>query len=392
MGWNKVAIVGVGMTKFGELYEKSHEILIQEAFLEAVAGVDKGIDPKEIQAAWFGACRSDLAGSINVGGSTLTGSIGLKGIHAMRVDSGGATGGDTFRNACIAVGSGVFDVALALGAEKMRDVPSTTVLSMHTEGNPLLERGMAETSIFAALGARHMYEFGTTKEQMASVTVKNRKNGVLDPYCQFQSEITIEDVLNSPIVCQPFNLLDCCAQSDGAAAAIVCRADLAEKYTDKPVYVAGMGMGTDHPFMMDKDNFIQVDATIRAAKEAFRLAGGIGPKDIDVAEIHDSFSITELISYEDLGFCEKGEGGKFIESGATEIGGRIPVNPSGGILSRGYPISASGLAQIAELFWQFREEVPARRQVKINNGYALQHDMGGKGYANAVVNILTNRL
>ena len=231
------------------------------------------------------------------------------------------------------------------------------------------------------------------------VAVKNRRNGACDPYSHYQQEITVDDVLNSPMVCWPLNLFDCCPQTDGAAATILCRADIAERFTDKPVYVAGVGMATDVPYVHEKESFTEFVATVRAAKQAYDMAG-IGPREIDVAEVHDCFSITEIINYEDLGFCEKGQGGRLIEKGETAVEGRIPVNPSGGLLTKGHPLGATGIAQMAELYWQLREEatssgglgdpqVNARRQVKIGRGYGLQHNVGGRGISNSVVTILT---
>ncbi len=399
MGWNKVAVVGVGLIKFGELFDKSADFMIQEAFLSAIGSVDKGIEPREVQAAWLGVCRPTLHGFGSVGGVTLSGNVGLAGIPCTRVENGCPTGSDTFRNACLGVASGVYDVVLALGYEKMRDNTTLGLLGLAAQGHPVLQRGETAMTMFAPQAVRHMHEFGTTKEHMAMVAVKNRRNGACDPYSHYQQEITVDDVLNSPMVCWPLNLFDCCPQTDGAAATILCRADIAERFTDKPVYVAGVGMATDVPYVHEKESFTEFVATVRAARQAYEMAG-IGPRDIDVAEVHDCFSITEIINYEDLGFCEKGEGGRLIEKGETGIDGRIPVNPSGGLLTKGHPLGATGIAQMAELYWQLREEaassgglgdpkVNARRQVKIGRGYGLQHNVGGRGISNSVVTILT---
>lgn len=399
MGWNKVAIAGAGLIKFGELFEKSAEEMIEGVYLNLIGGVDKGFDPRDIQAAWLGVCRPGLHGRQTVGGASLVGNIGLAGIPCTRIENGCPTGSDAFRNACLGVASGVYDVALVLGYEKMRDSSTAGLINLALEGHPAVELGETAMTMFAPLAVRHMYEFGTTKQQMAQVAVKNRKNGCLDPYSHYQQAVTVQDVLASAPVCHPLNLLDCCPQTDGAAAVIVCRADLARKYTEKPVYVAGLGMGTDYVFMHEKESFVGFAATTKAAKQAYAMAG-IGPTEIDVAEVHDCFTITEIMNYEDLGFCDKGQGGKLVESGETEIGGRIPVNPSGGLLSKGHPLGASGVAQIVELFWQLREDVAssgglgdpkmnAKRQVKLKKGYALQHNVGGRGISNSVVTILT---
>jgi acetyl-CoA acetyltransferase len=193
------------------------------------------------------------------------------------------------------------------------------------------------------------------------------------------------------MVCLPFGLFDCCPQTDGAAAAILVRADLAKKYTDKPVYIAGFGMGTDTFYIHEKESFTEFVATVRAAKQAYAMAG-IGPQDLDLAEVHDCFSWTEIVDYEDLGFCPKGQGGKFVEQGHSKIGGKLPVNASGGLLSKGHPLGATGVAQMCELFWQLRQEVPKqnpKRQVEIKKGYGLQHNVGGRGISNSVVTILS---
>ena len=394
MGWNKVAIVGAGLIRFGELFDKSAEVMIEEAYLNCIQNVDKGFNPKDIQAAWLGACRPGLHGFHTIGGVTLTGSIGLAGVPCTHVENGCPTGSDTFRNACMGVASGLYDVVLALGYEKMRDNSTAGMLGIAAQGHPVLQRGETAMTQFAPQAVRHMHEYGTTKEQMAMVAVKNRHNGVLDPYSHYQQEITVQDVFNSPMVCYPLNLFDCCPQTDGAAAVIVCRADIAHKYSDKPIYVAGVAMATDVPYMHEKEDFTEFVASVRAAKTAYSMAG-IRPQDLDVVECHDCFSITEILNYEDLGLCEKGQGGKFVESGATQIGGRIPVNPSGGLLTKGHPLGATGIAQMIELYWQLREEVPkqnAKRQVAIKNGYALQHNVGGRGISNSVVTILSRNL
>ncbi|MGQ9653423.1 MAG: thiolase C-terminal domain-containing protein [Thermodesulfobacteriota bacterium] len=395
MGWNKVAVVGVGMIKFGELFEKSYEALLQEAYLAAIASVDKGFDPKEIQAGWLGTCLGSAMGLEIPGGASLAATVGLVEIPVTRVENGCPTGSDTFRNACLGVASGVYDVALAIGVEKMRDKPTEeSLLSIAAQGHPVLSRGGIAPSLFAPQATRHMHEFGTTKEQMALVAVKNHHNGCLDPYAHFQTEITVEQVLNSPPVSYPLQLLDCCPQTDGAAAAILCRADWAHRYTDRPVYVAGFGMGSDYLYLTEKERATEFAATRRAAKQAYAMAG-ISPQDIDVAEVHDCFTITEILNYEDLGFCEKGQGGRFIEEGRSqlsELGGSLPVNPSGGLLAKGHPLAATGLAQIAELYWHLREDDSvSNRQARLRKGYALQHNVGGFGIATSVVTILTNQ-
>ena len=388
MGWNRVALVGAGMIPFGELFEKSWEVMLEESYLECLNSVDKGIDPKKIQAAWIGTARPELHGQGAQGGVSLVGHLGLAGIPCTRVENGCPTGSDALRNAAFGVASGIYDVALVAGYEKMRDAPTSGLLGIAMQGHPLLTLGETAMTMFAPKANRYMHEYGLTKEQMAMVAVKNRKNGVLDPYAQFRSEITVEDVLKSPTVCEPLNILDCCPQTDGAACLLICRADLADKFTDKPVYIAGMGCGTDYYYQHEVESYTSYEATVKSAKEAYSMAS-ITPDQLDLAEVHDCFSITEIIDYEDLGFCDRGEASQLIEKGITEQNGDLPVNVSGGLLCKGHPLGATGVAQCAELYWHLRQEA-GERQVEIKHGYGLQHNVGGRAISNSVVIILSN--
>jgi acetyl-CoA C-acetyltransferase len=388
MGWNKVALIGVGMIPFGELFDQSWETMIEDAYLNCVKSVDKGFDPKDIQAAWIGVARPELHGQGAQGGVSLTGNLGLAGIPCTRVENGCPTGSDAFRNACFGVASGVYDVVLVGGYEKMRDNPTSGMMALGLQGPPLTALSETAMTMFAPQATRHMHEFGTTKEDMALVAVKNRKNGVMDPYAQFRKEVTVEQVLKSPVVGWPLNLLDCCPQTDGAACILICNADIVEKYSNRPIYVAGVGCGTDYYYMAEKTSFTEFTATTRAAKEAYKMAG-IGPDDIDLAELHDCFTITELLSYEDLGFCDKGQAKYMIRKGETEKDGRIAVNPSGGLICKGHPLGATGIAQLCEVYWHLREEV-GERQVEIKKGYGMQHNVGGRAISNSVVTILTS--
>lgn len=387
----KVAIIGVGMIPFGEHFEKSLEDMAQEAYIACVKSVDKGFDPKEIQAAWLGNAAMAQLGAIAFSGSWLASQIGNTEIPISRVENGCPTGADTLRHAIIGVASGLYDVTLALGCEKMREKPGTEALiaigSEGFGGSPAWTWGSTAPAMQALYATRQMYELGYTMEMFARVAVKNHKNGVDCPYAHYRYEVTIEDVLKSPLVCWPLHLLDCCPQTDGAAAALVCRADLAKKYTDKPVYALGTHVGLDHSFYWDKHNFIEMRANIRAAKGAFGMAG-VKPEDIDFAEVHDCFTNTELMNIEDLGFCKKGEAGKLVMEGHFDREGPFPVQPSGGLKAHGHPIGATGIGQICEVFWQLREEA-GKRQVKLKNGIGLQHNVGGTGFGVSGINILS---
>jgi acetyl-CoA C-acetyltransferase len=284
----------------------------------------------------------------------------------------------------------VHDVVLVIGVEKMRDKSTEEgLLSRAAAGHPIFTRGETAPVLFAPFATRHMAEYGTTREMLASVAVKNHYNGARDPYAHFQNEITIEDVLASAPVCHPLHLLDCCPQTDGAAAVLLVPAERAEEFTDRPVWVAGFGIATDHPYLHEKASFTEIKATRLAAERAYAMAG-IGPDQVDSAEVHDCFTITEILDIEDLGFVEKGRGGVASIEGETALDGRLPVNTSGGLLAKGHPIGATGVAQLTECWWQLRGDA-GERQIATRNGYALQHNAGGRGSGVAVVNILTNR-
>jgi len=388
MSWNRVAVVGGGLIRFGELFDQSYEQMAQGAFAAAVASVDKGFDPRQVDAAIVATQRGTLWGQEGIGGNTVPSAIGLAGIPCTRVENACPSGSDAFRIGAMVVASGVHDVVAVIGVEKMRDKSTDEgLLSRAASGHPIYNRAETAPVLFAPFATRHMHEFGTTREMLASVAVKNHHNGTLDPYAHFQSEITVEQVLDSPPVCHPLHLLDCCPQTDGAAVVILANAERASEFTDNPVFVAGFGVATDHPYLHEKTTFIGLPVTTAAAERAYKMAG-IGPDQIDIAEVHDCFTITEILDIEDLGFVEKGKGGVASLEGETAIGGRIPVNPSGGLLSKGHPIGATGVAQITECYWQLRGEV-GERQVEIRHGNALQHNVGGRGSGVAVVNILT---
>ena len=389
MAWNRVAVVGAGLIKMGELFDQSFETMAAGAFHAAVASVDKGFDPKAVEAAFVATQRGTLWGQEGISGNTVPTAIGLAGIACTRIENACPSGSDAFRVGAMAVASGVYDLVLVIGVEKMRDKSTEEgLLSRAASGHPILTRGETAPVLFAPFATRHMYEFGTTREMLASVAVKNHHNGSLDPYAHFQNEITIEQVLASPAVCTPLHLLDCCPQTDGAAAVLLAPADRALEFTDRPVYVAGFGVATDHPYLHEKSSFVGLQATVEAAKRAYAMAG-VEPSDIDMAEVHDCFTITEILDIEDLGFVEKGKGGIASLNGETALTGRIPVNPSGGLLAKGHPIGATGIAQLTECWWQLRNEA-GERQVEMRNGLALQHNVGGRGSGVSVVNILTN--
>ena len=386
--WNKVAVVGAGMIRFGELFDQSYEQMAAGAWRACRESVDLGLDPSQVEAMFVATQRGTLWGQEGIGGNTVPSAIGLSGVACTRIENACPTGSDAFRVGAMAVASGVHDVVLVIGVEKMRDKSAEEgLLARAAGGHPIYTRGESAPVLFAPFATRHMHEYGTTKEMLASVAVKNHYNGALDPFAHFQNEITVDQVLAAPEVCSPLGLLDCCPQTDGAAAVLLVSAERAHEFTDTPVFVAGFGVATDHPYLPEKQDYLGLLASRLASTRAYEMAG-INPKQLDCAEVHDCFTITEILDIEDLGFCEKGSGGAFSAAGETAIGGSMPVNTSGGLLAKGHPIGATGIAQIIELWWQLREEA-GPRQVALRNGYALQHNVGGRGSGVSVVNILT---
>ncbi len=388
MGWNRVAVVGAGLIRFGELFDQSYESMAHGAFVAAISSVDKGFAPDAVEAAFVATQRGTLWGQEGIGGNTVPSAIGISGVACTRIENACPSGSDAFRVGAMAVASGVHDVVLVIGVEKMRDKSTAEgLLSRAASGHPIYNRGETAPVLFAPFATRHMHEFGTTREMLAAVAVKNHHNGTLDPYAHFRNEVTVDQVLASPPVCRPLHLLDCCPQTDGAAAAILVSAERADQFTNTPVWVAGFGVATDHPYLHEKSTYVALPVTTAAAQRAYAMAG-LSPTDIDVAEVHDCFTITEILDIEDLGFVDKGKGGVASLDGETALGGRIPVNPSGGLLAKGHPIGATGIAQITECYWQLRGEADGR-QVEIRHGNALQHNVGVRGSGVSVVNILT---
>lgn len=388
MSWNRVAVVGAGLIKMGELFDRSYEDMAKGAFDAAVASVDHGFDPALIDAAFVATQRGTLWGQEGIGGNTVPSAIGIAGVPCTRIENACPSGSDAFRVGCLAVASGVYDVVLVIGVEKMRDKSAEEgLLARAAAGHPVYTRGESAPVLFAPFATRHMHDFGTTREMLASVAVKNHHNGTLDPYAHFRNGVTVEQVLAAPQVCSPLGLLDCCPQTDGAAAVLLTTPERAAEFTDAPVFVAGFGVATDHPYLHEKANFVGMPATVEASRRAYEMAG-IGPSDVDMAEVHDCFTITEILDIEDLGFVEKGKGGIASIEGETALDGRIPVNTSGGLLAKGHPIGATGIAQLTECWWQLRGEA-GDRQVRMRNGFALQHNVGGRGSGVSVVNILT---
>ncbi len=346
----RVAIVGAGQSKYGEFTDKGIKELFFEAYKDMDASVDKGLDPKTIEAAYIGNLGS---GGFQLGNMSalVTEYCGLPYILTMRIENACASGGYALVAAIMDVLSGTHKVALAGGVEKMTDVSSTKQKYwLGVSGDTEYERlaGTTFSGLYALIAQRHMHEFGTKRENLSMVAVKNHKNGAQNPKAQFQREITLEQAMKGPIVAAPLNLFDCCSTTDGASAVLVCDADIAKQFTDTPVYVAGFGTSSDYLAIHDRVNTVTLEGTRKASARAYQMAG-LTAKDIQLAEVHDCFTIAELLAYEDLGFCEKGKAGQFIEEGHTQIGGDKPVNASGGLKSKGHPIGSTGTGQAYEM-------------------------------------------
>ena len=359
-----VAVIGVGMTKFGRFPETSYEDLGREAIMNAIKDVN--IKPKEIE---FGYC-GNVYGGMCMGQRVLK-EVGIADTEIINVDNACASGSTALRGVWYAIATGLYDIGIAVGIEKLTHLPPATLVP---PGEDLQgEMGMLFPAYFALIMRRYMENFGTTLAQVAQISVKNHHHGCLNPYSQFQKEVTVEEVLNSRMICDPITLLQCCPTSDGAAAAILCSSSLVRKYTSHTINIAASVLRTGN-FLYTQEDFTFSDLTANVAQRAYEMAS-MGPEDIDLCELHDAFAINELLHYEELGFCPRGEGGFFIEKGETEIGGKIPVNTSGGLLSKGHPLGATGIAQVAEIVWQLRGEA-GKRQVK-NPKVGLAHLVGG---------------
>ena len=354
------------MIDFGEHFSLSLEDMIEQAYLNALGSIDKGFEPQEIEAAWYGTVYPTMGNS----GLVLAHATGLFDIPITRVENACATGSDTFRNACFSVVAGLYDVVLVVGAEKMHDDPGGLIQRADLK-RLWMGRGVTMPAFFGLRATAYMHEYGVTREQVALVSVKNHHNGSLYPQAHLRFECSVDDVVKAPYVSYPLGLYDCCPVTDGAAALIVVRADIAQRYTDGPVYVLGSGLATDS-FVRGGD-LTSFRASQNAAKQAYEMAS-VKPEEIDVAEIHDCFSITELISYEDLGFAKPGQGVRLLEEQHVHLRGEKPINPSGGLLAKGHPLGATGAAQIVELYEQLRGEA-GPVQVK-EPEIALQHNVG----------------
>ncbi|MDO5850199.1 MAG: thiolase domain-containing protein [Methanobacteriaceae archaeon] len=375
-----VAIIGVGHTKFGELWERSFRELISEAGLGAIE--DSNIGGADLEAMFVGNMSSGLFVEQEHIAALISDNMGLNPIPCTRVEAACASGGLALRQGIMAVASGYHDIVVSAGVEKMTDVvDATPAIATASDQEWEAQQGATFPSLYAMIARRHMYEYGTTREQLAMMSVVNHKNASNNPYAQFPFETTVEKVINSSPVADPLTLLDCSPVSDGAAAVVICAADKAKEFTDTPIYVKASAQASGTMALHSRKDICTIDSTIAASRKAYKMAG-VTVKDIDATEVHDCFSINGLLAIEDLGFAEKGKGGIALEEGQTMIDGDFPINPSGGLKARGHPLGATGIAQAAEIVWQLRGEA-GKRQVE-GAEIGMTHNIGGTGGTAAV--------
>jgi acetyl-CoA C-acetyltransferase len=378
---NEVAVIGMGCTKFGELWNRTAEELIVEAFEEAIA--DAGIEKKDINAAWF----ATIFDAENVGKSAvrLATTLKLPYIPVTRIENFCASGTEAFRAACYAVASGAADIALALGCEKLKDtgyggLPDFGTL-LGTDNRITLPNFTAPGG-FAQAATSYFAKYGLTAEEgkraLAHISSKSHHNGSLNPKAHLRTEVPIETIMKAPIIAYPLGLFDCCGVSDGAAAAIVCRADKAKNYRKDPIYVKGVAISVTSGRELYHTSWdgSYIETTVQAGIAAYKEAGITKPREeISMFEVHDCFSITELLTYEDLQISARGKAVEDIHNGFYDLDGKIPCNPSGGLKSFGHPIGATGIRMIYEMYLQLQGKA-GKRQIN-DPRIGLTMNLGG---------------
>ena len=405
-----VAVVGAGMSKFGAFPGKSTRDLFVEAFMEMKASVDKGFNPADVDALVFGNFSSDLFEGQGHTAPIMTEWVGLAPRPAIRVEDACASSGVAFRQGLLTVASGLADIVIVGGIEKMTDLPTAEVTdTLATASDMLYEipAGFTFPGFYASMATSYMHKYGATPESFMKVGIKNHTNGALNDKAQFGQTIRqvmdskiakaetkgypvptwenelefLQDDRANPIIAWPMRLFDCSPISDGAAALLIVSEDLAKNFTDDPLYVLGTGQASDVS-LHDRANLTSLRAAKEASRQAYEMAG-ITPDKVQVAEVHDCFTIAEVIASEDLGFFAEGEGYQAAEEGLTARNGSRPINTSGGLKSKGHPVGASGAGQVIEIWKQLRG-VAGERQVAGDLEIGLTHNVGGTGGTCAV--------
>jgi acetyl-CoA C-acetyltransferase len=411
-----VAIVGAGICKFGAFPEKASRDLFVEAFKDLAVSIDKGFDPEAIEIIYVGNYSSDLFEHQGHIAPIMADAVGLVPRPAVRVEDACASSGVALRQGVMAIASGMYDVVLVGGVEKMTNLPTTEVTdTLATAGDALFETpaGFTFPGFYAAMATAYMDKYGMKPEHMMSVAIKNHENGALNPDAQFNVSIpdwmearkasavrkgkpaptweTVWDFLHdeaaNPMVAWPLRLFDCSPITDGAAAVLLVSEERAKRFTDSPIYIIGSGQASDYA-LHDRDDLSSIEGARRAAFSAYDMAG-VRPEDVQIAEVHDCFTIAEIIASEDLGFFAPGEGYKMAEDGVTARDSAKPINTSGGLKAKGHPVGASGVAQAVEIWKQMRGQA-GKRQVKGDITLALTHNVGATG-STCVVHIYERR-
>ena len=359
-----VSVIGVGMIPFGKYPDTNITDLGWPAVKAAIK--DAGLDARRIQAVYSGTARGGA-----MVGQRIMGRLGLAGLPIVNVENACSSSSSAMAQGVMAVASGAYDVVLVIGVEKLTKFGGGTLPLDEDDWEVRL--GLTMPALYAMRAQRYMHDYGVTLKDVAGVSVKNRKNGALNPDAQMRKEVSVEEVLASRMIADPFTLLQCCPTGDGAAAIILASNAVAKQISSNPIEVRASHL-TSGRFMSGFRDMTSPEITVRGARETFEESG-LGPEDIDVAEVHDAFSIAELIYYEAFGFCARGEGAALLNSGATSIGGRIPINPSGGLLAKGHPVGATGAAQVVEIVRQLRGQAGSRQVEGAKIG--MTHATGG---------------
>lgn len=377
------SIVSAGISKFGVREGLYTRELFAEAAREAFDRCPNLNPKRDIQSLFVGMMSESYEHQAHVAPLFLDW-IGLLPIPAFRMEGACASSSVALRVALFSIASGMYDVVLVGGVEKMTHLSTTGVteiLAMASDFPFEQWHGISFPGIFAMMAVDHMHRYGTTEEQLAKVAVKNHEHGVLNPKAHFQRRISVEDVLSSAPVAWPLKLYDCCPRSDGAACLVITSPKVARKFTDTPVDIIGSGHAQDTLSLFERENFSTMKVTKLAAQQAYKMAN-VKPDDIDVAEVHDCFTIAEIMAYEDLGFCSAGAGGRLVEEGATQLGGKIPINTSGGLKAKGHPVGATGAAQACEIYLQLTNQAEKRQVSGAEIG--LTENVGGSASTGVV--------
>jgi acetyl-CoA C-acetyltransferase len=377
---NKVCILGAGSTKYGKLNESIIEIALN-ASKDAIESA--GITPKDIQAGYISNVFGVTDKQVHMA-PVIMSNLGIPHVPGLTIESACGSGSVMFREAYANIAAGFYDCVLALGVEKITHTgttQSTTLFSYCSDFFYEGGNGASFPGLFASIARVYMTTHKANEEDLAYVAVKNHENGILNPKAHVRKKITVDDVMKSPVVASPLKLYDCCPFSDGASAVILCNEEFAKKSRKPYVEVIGSGRGASPAAVQAREDITTIPSTISAAKQAYKMAG-ITPKDIDFAEVHDCFTIAEIIDIEDLGFFPKGTAAHAVTEGATRRNGEIPINPSGGLKSKGHPIGATGVGQVVEVFEQFTGKA-GERTIK-NAETALTHNFGATGASAAV--------